>query len=112
MPSPVSKLSLFLSLPVCHRSSLLSEGGGPGGGRGGGGAKLYDGEKAWSSINHSIFSAFNTPPRATLPVSCPCSLAERLPPSEALAPLPCPPLPRSHSQQPLKTSSLLVSYEI
>jgi hypothetical protein len=25
--------------------------------RGGGGAKLYDGEKAWSSINQSIFSA-------------------------------------------------------
>jgi hypothetical protein len=29
-PSPVSKLSLFLSLPVCRRSSL--EGGGRGGG--------------------------------------------------------------------------------
>jgi hypothetical protein len=25
---------------------------------GGGGAKSYDGEKAWSSINHSILSAY------------------------------------------------------
>jgi len=28
------------------------EGEGAGGGRGGGGAKLYDGEKGWSSIKH------------------------------------------------------------
>ncbi len=28
-------------------------------GRSGGGAKSYDGEKAWSSINHSILSAYN-----------------------------------------------------
>ncbi len=52
--SPVSKLSLFLSLPVCRRSRLLTaeaEGGGQG-------AKSYDGEKAWSStiLNHSILS--------------------------------------------------------
>ncbi len=48
-PSPfsVSKLSLFLNLPVCRRSSLLT---------GGGGTISYDGEKAWSSINHSILS--------------------------------------------------------
>ncbi len=46
-PSPVWKFDLFLSLPVCRRSSLLT-----GDGRGvGEGAKPYDdGEKAWSSI--------------------------------------------------------------
>jgi hypothetical protein len=48
---PVSKLSLFLSLPV-----ELSDGKG-GGGRGG--ANSYGGEKAWSSINHSILFALN-----------------------------------------------------
>ncbi len=45
-PSPFSKLSFFLSLPICRRSSLLT-------GEGGGGAKSNDGEKAWSSMNHS-----------------------------------------------------------
>ena len=50
--SPVSKLSLFLSLPVCSRSSLLTGEGE----RGQGGAKSYRGEEAWSSINHSILS--------------------------------------------------------
>ncbi len=44
-PPPVSKLYLFLSLSVCHRSSFLT---------GGGGANSHDGEKEWSSINHSI----------------------------------------------------------
>jgi hypothetical protein len=43
-----SKLFLFLSLHVCRRSK---------GGSGGGGAKSHDGEKAWSSINHSILAA-------------------------------------------------------
>ncbi len=52
LPHPVSKLSLFLSHPVCRLSNLLTgEGGG-----GGEGARLYVGEKAWSSINHSIIS--------------------------------------------------------
>ncbi len=48
-PSLVSKSSLFLSLPMCRRSSLLTE-------RGGGvrGAKSYDRKKAWASINRSI----------------------------------------------------------
>ncbi len=46
-PSRVSKLSLFLSLPVCRRSGK-GEGGG-------GGARSQDEEKAWSSINN-----FNT----------------------------------------------------
>jgi hypothetical protein len=48
------KLSLVLSLPVCHRSSLLT------GDRrrvGGLGAKSYECEKTWPSINHSILSA-------------------------------------------------------
>jgi hypothetical protein len=48
-PSRVIKLSLFLSLPVCSWSSLLT-------GEGGGAEnlKLYVGKKAWSSTNHSI----------------------------------------------------------
>jgi hypothetical protein len=52
--SPVLKLSLFLSLPVCHRSNLLT--GKRGRGMGWGGAKFYDSEKAWSSTDHSILS--------------------------------------------------------
>jgi hypothetical protein len=51
-PSPVSKLSLFLSPPVCRRSSLLMGERG----RGGRGAKLYDREKASPSINQPILS--------------------------------------------------------
>jgi hypothetical protein len=51
--SLVSKFSLFLSLPVCRQSSLLT---GEGGGEGEQGAKSYDSEKACSSINHSILS--------------------------------------------------------
>ncbi len=53
LPPPlVSKLSLFLSLPVRRRFRLTD-------GRGGGGmkgAQSYDGEKAWSSIIHEILS--------------------------------------------------------
>jgi hypothetical protein len=46
---PVSKVSIFLSLPVCRRSSIVTwDGGG-----GGGGAKSCDRQKAWSSIYHS-----------------------------------------------------------
>jgi hypothetical protein len=54
-PSPcVRKLSLFVILPVRSPPSIL-----PGeGGEGGGGAKSYDGEKAWSSLNHSVLSGF------------------------------------------------------
>ncbi len=51
-PSPVSKLSLFQSLPVCHQSSLLTGEGG-GGGRE---AKSFDREKAWPSL----YKSFNT----------------------------------------------------
>jgi hypothetical protein len=46
-PPPVSKLSLFLCLYVCRRSSYDREGGG---------AKSYDREKVWPSIKHSILS--------------------------------------------------------
>jgi hypothetical protein len=47
-PSPVTKLYLFLSLSMCVAGrAYLTEGRG-------GEAKSYDGEKAWSSINHSI----------------------------------------------------------
>jgi hypothetical protein len=51
-PSPVSKLSVFLSLPVCHLSSFLT--GEAGGCRGG--AKSYDHEKALPLliIQHSL----------------------------------------------------------
>jgi hypothetical protein len=51
---PSSKLSLFLSLPMCRRSSLPTEKRGDGGG---GGAESYNSEKAWSSINHSTHPA-------------------------------------------------------
>jgi hypothetical protein len=44
---PVSKLSLFLILPVCRPASLRT-----GVGEGMGKKKSYDGGKAWSSINN------------------------------------------------------------
>ncbi len=53
--SSVSNLSLFLSLPMCRRSSLVT------GGERGRGAKSYDRKKAWPSINHSIHSACVSP---------------------------------------------------
>jgi hypothetical protein len=57
-PSPLLLLEscLFFYLPMCRRSSLLmgEEGGG------GGGAKSYDGEKAWSPINHSVLCELYT----------------------------------------------------
>jgi hypothetical protein len=54
LPSLVSKLCLFQqsSFPVCRRSSFLTARRGGGGG----GAKSDVGGKAWSSINHAIFS--------------------------------------------------------
>ncbi len=48
-PSLPSASCLLSQLHVCGRLSLQTREGG-GGGRG---AKLYDGEKAWPSINHS-----------------------------------------------------------
>jgi hypothetical protein len=47
-PPVFSKLSFFLSLHVCRRSSLLTGGGD------GGGAKSDYGKKAWPSINHLV----------------------------------------------------------
>ncbi len=47
-PSPVSNISLFLNLPVCRRSSLLTGEGGRGVHCGG--AKSKNRDKAWSSI--------------------------------------------------------------
>ncbi len=53
-PFPVSKSSLFLSVPVCRRSSLLT-------GRGvGEGAGVEPNYKAWLSINRSILSWYGT----------------------------------------------------
>ncbi len=50
-PSPGSKLSLFLSLPVCRRSSLLT-----GGGRGRGRSQIIPRRGAWSPIDYSLLS--------------------------------------------------------
>jgi hypothetical protein len=50
LPLP-SASCLFLNLPLCRRLGLLTGEGG------GGGAKSYDGEKVWSSIDKSILSA-------------------------------------------------------
>jgi hypothetical protein len=44
-PPPINKLSLFLSLPVYRRSSLLT-------GEGGEGAKSYDADKAYSTLQY------------------------------------------------------------
>ncbi len=52
-PSPISKLSLFLSQSFCMSPVELTLWGGGGGGHG---AKSNDREKAWSSINHSMLS--------------------------------------------------------
>jgi hypothetical protein len=49
--SPVSKLSLFLSLPVCRRSSLLT-GEGEGGGHG---AESFDSQESLA-----LYKSFNT----------------------------------------------------
>ncbi len=53
-PSPARNLPLFLSLPVCRMSTLLTRGGG-GYGRG---AESYDRKKAWASINYAILSGY------------------------------------------------------
>jgi hypothetical protein len=53
LASPLSKLSLLLSLPICRRSSLLT-------GRGWDRSQITR-EKAWSVINHSILSDTNFP---------------------------------------------------
>ncbi len=59
------------SPPPLPSASLLSLLTGMGGGGGEGGTKAYNGEKAWSSINHSILSACNrrirTPQQSWVP---------------------------------------------
>jgi hypothetical protein len=52
-PPPVKKLDMRHTGRLRKKVNLMTGDGG-GGERG---AKSYDGEKAWSSINHSIFSA-------------------------------------------------------
>ncbi len=46
------------------------------GGRGWGGAKSYDGEKAWSSINHSILSVLDRPSSKDIDKTKPPTTAE------------------------------------
>jgi hypothetical protein len=58
-PTLVNKSSLFLSLPVCLWSILYLTDRKEG--RNGWGKFIsYDGEKAWSSIDHSLISASTT----------------------------------------------------
>jgi hypothetical protein len=79
-PPSVNKLSLFLNLRECHRSSLLMWEGGGGRGEGGRRAKPYDREKAWASINHSIFSVPRASPafHSWLPFKSTCNLSSFL----------------------------------
>ncbi len=56
-PSPVIKLSLYHSLPVCRRSGLLT-------GEGRGRSQIIRRRESWSSVNHSILSASSPPERA------------------------------------------------
>ncbi len=53
LPQPPPLPSLFLSLPVCRRLSLLT-------GEGGGGPNHTDCEEVWSSIIHIILSRIST----------------------------------------------------
>ncbi len=53
---PLSKLDQWHTGRLRKRDSLQTGGGE----WGGWGAKSYDGEKAWASVNHSIFSGFTT----------------------------------------------------
>ncbi len=55
-PSHHQLVSLFLSLPMCRRSNLLTEEWGEGGRRVVFGAKSFDREKTWPSINPTILS--------------------------------------------------------
>ncbi len=56
-PSHPSASCLSFSVFLCDALVELTDGRG-GGRRGWGGAKSYDDEKAWSSINHSILSPY------------------------------------------------------
>jgi hypothetical protein len=52
-PNPRSRQQVVACLSFCVSLVELTDGRGE---EGGGGVKSYDGEEAWSSINHSIFS--------------------------------------------------------
>ncbi len=53
-PSPLPSASVFFRIFLVRRHAVeLTDGSGGGGGEG---AESYDGEKAWSSINHLILS--------------------------------------------------------
>ncbi len=93
-PSPVSKVSLFLSLSVCR--AYWQKGGTGGGSRGR--SESYEREKSWSSINHSILSAQAHAPFAGI------DLYQHLPPSAHTATLPYPLF--------LNLSSLCVELEV
>jgi hypothetical protein len=64
--SPVGKLSLLLSPPVCRRSSLLTGRGG------GGGAESSHRKKAWPSINYSLLSGQPPPSPSPFPPPALC----------------------------------------
>jgi hypothetical protein len=64
---PSAKLSPFLSITMCCAVELIPDR--TGGEGGGGGAKSYDGERAWSSINHSKLKITPSgPPAAYVPL--------------------------------------------
>jgi hypothetical protein len=70
-PAPVSTLSLFLSLSVCRRSSLLK-----GGRREWAEPNYTTAMKAWPSVNHSILSVYlSDSPREVEEGSMICRLA-------------------------------------
>ncbi len=84
---------------------------------GSGGAQLYDAEKAWPSINHSILSAWLLLPLSPAPGAGDCSPSikwfvedQAFPPSYDLTPPPPPPpskLDRPHTGRLRKRDNLL-----
>ncbi len=64
-PPLVRKLYLFLSLPVCRQSRLLT---GEGGKRVRRGAESYDRKKTWPFINRPILSGYAVPSAANMAV--------------------------------------------
>jgi hypothetical protein len=58
-PPPTLSCQQVVSVSQSSCVSPVELTDGIGGEEGGGGAKTYDGEKAWSSINHSILSGWS-----------------------------------------------------